>query len=653
MKGSINNMAQYKCINESCDFTMEEPFPFCPKCGQKQETVAQSTEKTVEDNNIPEIKVKIVNFKRPQSTEAPAQTNKEPRAAAPSFVKKTAEEISAIPEVNLDIEKDEPTPPVEKVAKEHHEDEQYKTIRHATKEDANKAATTRGLSEKLQMSEEKYEEAKKRLHDMCLTEEMENTLFNIISPSTRGFRCFFLGEPGTAKEKTLEKLCELLYDIGKIKEKEVTWISFGNIPERFDTNKFYVIDDMSTAIAHLFNLDDFSDEANQQQKRYQDLMGILMTAPRTAYIILNGRTTERDGFISLDARISYIFDKKVVFEDISNQEVFNRFKRQIPDTHIEQITPEFEKEFVAYLDRNRRFFPFNNQELADYLCSYVTRTPQITLPKEKYNPKTLDETFAKIIGMEDVKRQVRELDQYLRIRNKLKDAGAKLPDFNLHMMFLGNPGVGKTSIARIIAKTLFELGFCREEKLVEVTSKDLIGAYGNQTGIKTNRAIMNALGGVLFVDEAYSLSNSCGQAGAEAIAILIKAMVDYRDDLVIMFAGYNLEMKSFIESNSGIASRISYIFKFEDYSPEELFDIYKLKLGFIGMKSDESADEAVRKLCKFASGRHNAGNGRFIDNLIQKALTKHALLDLDNENILTITRKSIPTVEEIMATTFN
>ena len=273
------------------------------------------------------------------------------------------------------------------------------------------------------------------------------------------------------------------------------------------------------------------------------------------------------------------------------------------------------------------------------------------MPKEKYNPKTLDETFAKIIGMNDVKKQVKELDQYLRVRNNLTKAGAKLPDFNLHMMFLGNPGVGKTSIARIISKTLFDLGFCREEKLVEVTSKDLIGAYGNQTGIKTNRVIMNALGGVLFVDEAYALSNSCGQAGAEAIAILIKAMVDYKDDLVVMFAGYNLEMKQFIESNSGIASRISYIFKFEDYSPEELFDIYKLKLGFIGMTSNEEADEAVRKLCKFASGRHNVGNGRFIDNLIQKALTKHSLLNLEGDAILTITKKSIPNVEEIMATT--
>ena len=281
---------------------------------------------------------------------------------------------------------------------------------------------------------------------------------------------------------------------------------------------------------------------------------------------------------------------------------------------------------------------------------YAMLPTWLKLPPDKYDPKTLEKAFAQIIGMKNVKSQISELAKYLQIRSKLIAAGAKLPDFNLHMMFLGNPGVGKTMIARTVSKLLFDLGYIRENKVVEVTSKDLIGAYANQTGIKTNKVIMNALGGVLFIDEAYSLAISCGQAGAEAIAIIIKAMMDHKDDLVVMFAGYTLEMKQFKDSNSGIASRISYVFNFNDYSEEELYDIFELKIHNIGMTINEEAIEKVKHLCKQFAGRKNVGNGRFVDNLIQKALTKHATLDLKESELLELTAGSIPSVQEIMTT---
>lgn len=495
--------------------------------------------------------------------------------------------------------------------------------------------------------------ASNELHRICLNEKMETTLYPLITQSTRGFRCIFLGARGTPKEDKFNEVAKLLYDIGKTEQEKPEYIAFGEIPDKFDTKKVYVIDDLQSAITHLFNLEDFSENASEQQRHFQDLMEHLISASRNAYIFLNSNPAEIRGFITLDARLTFMFDNKVMFENLTNQEIYDKYRILIPDTHISQINSEFRDYFIGYLERNRRFFPFENAELSSFLASYSIREEKIKLPVEKFNPNTLEETFSKIIGMENVKTQVRELNQYLSVRQKLTEAGAHLPDFNMHMMFLGNPGVGKTSIARIISKILFDLGYCREEKLVEVTSKDLVGAYGNQTGIKTNRAIMRALGGVLFVDEAYSLSNSCGQAGAEAIAIIIKAMMDYKNDLVVMFAGYSLEMRTFVESNSGISSRINYIFKFEDYSPSELFDIFMLKLGSCGMTLDPDAKVPVEKLCKFASGRKNAGNGRFIDNLIQKALTKHALLDLKGDDILVLNKKSIPSVEDIMATTFN
>lgn len=693
-----------KCI--SCGAELDEKALFCPSCGAKQEEIKinkiqrkprpkvkvdidDETLKNIEKKSIeiitpPKIEVvepiKIENSKAKETetedkkyikneTEQPEQkkieekseikeeitTKKENKKVEPIIKKnepkKDEPQISTIIEADdmlledsLILGIDENVEIIEEV-KEPTKTTEKETIKASVKADK--------LTPRLKMDDKDLKKyAQKKLKEISISENMEMTLFPIIGKGTRGFRCTFLGAAGTPKEDKFEELAQLLYDIGKIDEPHCKYIGFGEIPDKWNTRIMYVIDDLQSAISYLFNLEDFSENASDMQKHYQDLMGHLINAPRNAYIFLTSKPAEYKGFVPLDPRITFVFDKVVNFPDLTNEEIFEKFKILIPDTHIKQINKSFEKDFLGYIDRNRRFFPFENAELASFLADYAVRNDEVHLPKEKYNPNTVEETLSKIIGMENVKDQVRELNQYLSIRKNLEKAGAKLPDFNMHMMFLGNPGVGKTSIARVISKILFDLGYCREEKLVEVTSKDLVGAYGNQTGIKTNRVIMRALGGVLFVDEAYSLSNSCGQAGAEAIAIIIKAMMDYKDDLVVMFAGYNLEMRSFVESNSGISSRINYIFKFEDYSPEELFDIFKLKLGFTGMKLADDAIVPVQKLCKFASGRKNAGNGRFVENLIQKALTKHALLDLPPDKIMTIGKESIPTVEDIMKTVF-
>lgn len=496
------------------------------------------------------------------------------------------------------------------------------------------------------------DEAEKILREMAISENMERIFYNPLNPAVAALRVFVIGNPGTKKDAFINSYAKLLYGLGKIDKPEPTRVSFGSMPKTISERELYCINDLSAAINRLFNLEDFSDEASQQQHFYHDILVRIIQAPGNSYIILDGTREEYKGFMPLDARLSYLFDKKCEFPDLSNEEIVELIKEKLPSTHISLFTEEFKEETLGYIGRNRRFFPFNNQELASYLAQYATRQPDLKLPKERYNPHSLEETFDNIVGMENVKRQVRELSEYLSVRNKLTDAGAKLPDFNLHMMFLGNPGVGKTSIARVIAKLLFDLGYLREEKIIEVTSKDLIGAYGNQTGLKTNRAIMSALGGVLFVDEAYSLSMNCGQAGAEAIAILIKAMMDYKDDLVVMFAGYTLEMKQFVDSNSGISSRISYIFRFEDYTPSELYDIFILKLKHIGMELDEKAYDKVMLLLTQMSGRRNAGNGRLVDNLIQKALTKHSLIASADDELLTLREESIPDLAELMQTIY-
>jgi AAA+ superfamily predicted ATPase len=201
----------------------------------------------------------------------------------------------------------------------------------------------------------------------------------------------------------------------------------------------------------------------------------------------------------------------------------------------------------------------------------------------------------------------------------------KINNVNLHMVFLGNPGTGKTTVARIVAEILYNLKYIKQNKLIEVSSKDLVAEYVGQTAPKTNAVIEKALGGVLFIDEAYSLADKGGNSyNAEAIATLIQAMENHRDDLVVIFAGYTKEMKDFLDSNSGIVSRIGYTLEFEDYTKEELAKIFINMMKKSGFEVEKEALDKVKNLVDEYKNTKNFGNARFIRNIYEKSVIKHA-----------------------------
>ena len=306
---------------------------------------------------------------------------------------------------------------------------------------------------------------------------------------------------------------------------------------------------------------------------------------------------------------------------------------------------------LKLLDYISATYPNNNLPYPKYrdgLCEKVLFNKEVP---EYEKEKTMEEIFAELnelVGLEKVKQMLKDLVNLVELKNKTKD-DLKIKNINLHMVFLGNPGTGKTTVARIVAEILYNLKYIKQNKLIEVSSKDLVAEYVGQTAPKTMAVIEKAMGGVLFVDEAYSLASGKGSGNSyneEAIATLIQAMENYRDNLVVIFAGYTKEMQDFLDSNSGIVSRIGYTVEFEDYTVDELTQIFMGMMKKSGFIVAEDAIEKVKKIIEENKNIKNFGNARFARNLYERSIVKHATNTNGKKSkkvLKTITAKDINT----------
>lgn len=234
-----------------------------------------------------------------------------------------------------------------------------------------------------------------------------------------------------------------------------------------------------------------------------------------------------------------------------------------------------------------------------------------------------------ITGMADVKKHIHSLRAQLQLNKERKEAGVGAgSDASLHMVFMGNPGTGKTTVARIVAELLNAMGVLSRGHLVEVDRSGLVAGYSGQTALKTKAVVESALGGVLFVDEAYALVQQDRDSfGKEALDTLIKMVEDHRDNLVVILAGYTGDMRTMIAQNPGVKSRFPTVIEFADYSPSELMEICKGMLKKDEFSLGADAEEKVQKLFDDIStrgGRDN-GNGREVRNILEIARRKQAL----------------------------
>lgn len=260
------------------------------------------------------------------------------------------------------------------------------------------------------------------------------------------------------------------------------------------------------------------------------------------------------------------------------------------------------------------------------------------------------EELNNMIGLESVKEEVQSLINYVKLMKEREQNGLKSPDVTYHCVFSGNPGTGKTTVARLLARIYKNLGVVSKGQLIETDRSGLIGQYTGHTAPKTNAIIDQALGGVLFIDEAYALNEGENDAyGQEAVATLLKRMEDDRDDLVVIVAGYTEEMKKFIETNPGLKSRFTRYIDFPDYTPDELYRIFEQRTKPYSIILSADAEKRLRDaLTDVVKHKDKTfGNGRYVRNLFETAVTNMANRLSKDKKSHTKLELSIMTVEDI------
>ena len=245
--------------------------------------------------------------------------------------------------------------------------------------------------------------------------------------------------------------------------------------------------------------------------------------------------------------------------------------------------------------------------------------------KEEIPPKEkIEDLLAELdgyVGMDAIKEEVRSLINMVQVYKLRRENDLPTTDMSLHMVFSGNPGTGKTTVARIMARIYHSLDILSKGQLVEVDRSGLVAGYVGQTALKTQKVIEKAMGGVLFIDEAYALNGkSENDFGQEAIDTILKAMEDHRDDLVVIVAGYTELMDRLIHSNPGLESRFNRFLMFEDYTPEQMVAIFKMQCKKGCYVLAEGTEELVRDFISEESADDSFGNARGVRNLFEHIL---------------------------------
>lgn len=295
---------------------------------------------------------------------------------------------------------------------------------------------------------------------------------------------------------------------------------------------------------------------------------------------------------------------------------------------LEQEMDALSRAQAALMEAAMKFNRENDIPVPGAATRQQAETQQAQAEEKKPETDPMED-LNELIGLTGIKHDVRELYDFTKIQKLRKDAGMKTVPVSMHLVFTGNPGTGKTTVARILARLYKQIGVLSTGQLVECDRSGLVAGYVGQTAVKTQKKIEEAMGGVLFIDEAYSLARSADQGtdfGQEAIDTILKAMEDHRDEFVVIVAGYTKPMETFIHSNPGLQSRFNKFIEFPDYTVDELLAIFDLNCRKYEYVPDPEAREQVKTLLMLRKAQmpENFANAREVRNLFETIITNQA-----------------------------
>ncbi len=483
---------------------------------------------------------------------------------------------------------------------------------------------------------------------------------------TSSMHMVFSGNPGTAKTTVAKLFANIAREKGILKSGSFVCTSGTELS-------------ISDAVIAAFQKAEggvlFIDEA--YDLKYQSPIATLiqkMEENRSSVIVIfAGYKDSMNDFLKknegLKSRIPYFID----FPDYSTDELCEIFKNMVSERGFE-IEDKAMKKAREVFDKARLLDNFGNGRYVRNFLEGAMQNQSLRLVEsgkdvenirkkelfliryadieaqekdinivEKYG--TAQEELDNMIGLQSVKEVIRKIIAYAKMKKMCTDNGITKGNPALHMMFTGNPGTAKTTVARLLARILKDERILASGKFVEVGRADIVGQYVGHTAPLVKQRFKEAQGGVLFIDEAYSLCDGYSGYGDEAINTIVQEMENHRDDVIVIFAGYTDKMKAFAERNPGMNSRIKFNIEFDDYTADELCEITKLMLDNKQMSITDSAMEKLRGIYEKARKDKSFGNGRFVRKMIEDAEMNLAerMLKLDNTKL---TSEMISTIEE-------
>lgn len=488
------------------------------------------------------------------------------------------------------------------------------------------------------------------------------------------YHMMFYGNPGTGKTTVARLTAELLWQCGVLKTRKCVEATVGDLTSVYKNGtSAKVRSKIQQALDGVLIIDEAYGLANGTESAAEALNILIqemLNYQDRLVVILAGYEDKMEELMKKNSGLSSRIAYKIRFEDFSVEELKQIFEQQCRQSGF-TLDESAEETLEECLEaRKLQEFFGNGRDVANLLQevqgSWSKEYYELVkkygkekaeLPKILYKKHFLDvmpaknePTIENMIGLESVKKQLEKFRTQVKYFHAIKEMGMKkMPEPFMHMLFMGNPGTGKTTVAKMIANDLYSLGVLKTNRLVAAERKDIINPFGGETAKQVNELINKAIGGVLFIDEAYALAEA-GEAGREAVETILTAMVDHKEDTIFVFAGYPAEMRNFLEMNPGIPSRIGYTFRFEDYNTEELIRIFKKQMEEAGFVVAEEVYPKVGDIMEYFCEMPKFGNGRFVEQLISRIIANRSEREYTKENYNRIEVCDIPEIGELIET---